>query len=322
VPVFREKVLGPNHPSVATSLTNFAVLYRAQGRYSDADLLRKRTEAMPGWEVVDVPILFATNRAAEFASGRTTFGAKQEADIQEIVFGKGTVRAPKSEVLNRANRLAQALGQLHRAAGRQTFASGLAVHSVERNECGVEFAAVARDQLSRAARFPEQAFIFVHGYNNSFEDAVQRTAMIAFNLDFDGAAFLFTWPSQEKLAGHDLDRKRARIAAPFLLALLEKIGTALPDVKLHLIAHVYITKTSETSRADPVWKMRLVEGPSAGYSGGGRSKHRADQRSCFECDEAVNLCNDGRNHRWNTPASSSHCLPRPRHSLALAYGSG
>jgi hypothetical protein len=26
-------------------------------------------------------------------------------------------------------------------------------------------------------------------------------------------------------------------------------------------AHVYITKTSETSRGDPVWKMSLVEGP-------------------------------------------------------------
>ena len=26
-------------------------------------------------------------------------------------------------------------------------------------------------------------------------------------------------------------------------------------------AHVYITKTTETSRGDPVWKMSLVEGP-------------------------------------------------------------
>jgi len=38
----REKALGPEHPLVATSLGNLAVLYRAQVRHSVAEPLFKR----------------------------------------------------------------------------------------------------------------------------------------------------------------------------------------------------------------------------------------------------------------------------------------
>ena len=39
----REKVLGPEHPDVATSLNNLASLYRNQGRYPEAEPLYKRS---------------------------------------------------------------------------------------------------------------------------------------------------------------------------------------------------------------------------------------------------------------------------------------
>jgi tetratricopeptide (TPR) repeat protein len=42
----QEKVLGPNHPNVATSLNNLAELYHTQGRYADAEPLYKRSLAI------------------------------------------------------------------------------------------------------------------------------------------------------------------------------------------------------------------------------------------------------------------------------------
>ena len=39
----REKVLGPEHPDVATSLNNLAALYRAQGKYEEAEPLYQRS---------------------------------------------------------------------------------------------------------------------------------------------------------------------------------------------------------------------------------------------------------------------------------------
>ncbi|MDA2935138.1 tetratricopeptide repeat protein, partial [Acidobacteria bacterium AH-259-D05] len=51
-PLFRrslaigEKVLGPEHPNVATSLNNLAELYRAQGKYAEAEPLYQRALAI------------------------------------------------------------------------------------------------------------------------------------------------------------------------------------------------------------------------------------------------------------------------------------
>ncbi len=41
-----EKALGPEHPHVATSLNNLAGLYRAQGKYAEAEPLLKRSLAI------------------------------------------------------------------------------------------------------------------------------------------------------------------------------------------------------------------------------------------------------------------------------------
>lgn len=77
----------------------------------------------------------------------------------------------------------------------------------------------------------------MHGYNNSFEDAVRRGAMIAFDLDFDGLIGVFAWPSRSGMTAYMGDRERAQTAAPFLLDMLETIGKALPDVKIHIVSH-------------------------------------------------------------------------------------
>ncbi len=44
--MIKEKVLGPDHPRVATSLNNLAALYQAQGRYTEAEPLYKRALAI------------------------------------------------------------------------------------------------------------------------------------------------------------------------------------------------------------------------------------------------------------------------------------
>ena len=49
VGILAEKEFGPDHPHVAASLNNLAELYRAQGRYADAEPLYERSLAIwPG----------------------------------------------------------------------------------------------------------------------------------------------------------------------------------------------------------------------------------------------------------------------------------
>jgi tetratricopeptide (TPR) repeat protein len=44
--VIRERVLGSDHPDVATSLNNLASLYKSQGKYDEAEPLHRRALAI------------------------------------------------------------------------------------------------------------------------------------------------------------------------------------------------------------------------------------------------------------------------------------
>lgn len=83
----------------------------------------------------------------------------------------------------------------------------------------------------------EDAFVFVHGYNVTFEEALLRTAQIAYDLRFRGAPICFSWPSQGGVAAYTVDEANVRWATQhlerFLLALKERSGAR----RIHLIAH-------------------------------------------------------------------------------------
>ena len=56
-----------------------------------------------------------------------------------------------------------------------------------------EFYTQVREVVGHSSR--KEAFVFVHGFNVTFESAVYRTAQIAYDLGFDGAPILYSWPS-------------------------------------------------------------------------------------------------------------------------------
>ena len=83
----------------------------------------------------------------------------------------------------------------------------------------------------------EDAFVFVHGYNVTFEEAVLRTAQIAYDLKFEGAAVTYSWPSQGGYAQYPIDEANVRWSTPhlerFLAALRDRSGAK----RVHLVAH-------------------------------------------------------------------------------------
>ena len=83
----------------------------------------------------------------------------------------------------------------------------------------------------------KDAFVFVHGFNVSFEDAVRRTAQIAFDLDFHGAPILFSWPSCAEVKGYAMDEATIDWVLPHLSQFLHDIASRGQVHTLHLIAH-------------------------------------------------------------------------------------
>lgn len=97
--------------------------------------------------------------------------------------------------------------------------------------------ALVRERLQASARFKDQAIIFVHGYNTSFDNAVYRTAQIAYDLKFDGAPFLYSWPSGGAVASYTYDRESAGQSEPYLRQFLEMVVKETGAKSVSVIAH-------------------------------------------------------------------------------------
>ncbi len=83
----------------------------------------------------------------------------------------------------------------------------------------------------------KEAFVFVHGYNVTFEDAARRTAQFAFDLEFDGAPVLYSWPSRGKWWQYAVDETNVAWSVPHLESFLKTIAVTSGARTVHLIAH-------------------------------------------------------------------------------------
>jgi esterase/lipase superfamily enzyme len=77
---------------------------------------------------------------------------------------------------------------------------------------------IDKDELVHA-RAESGALVFVHGYNTSFDDAVFKTAQIAYDARFPGVPVAFVWPSLHSLTAYDYDRESASFSTDALLEL-------------------------------------------------------------------------------------------------------
>ena len=100
-----------------------------------------------------------------------------------------------------------------------------------------ELTALVNEKITESAR--KEAFIFVHGFNNTFEQATLRTAQFAYDLGFQGAPIMFSWPSQgsPQLDQYKLDEQMNELTvAPFKGFLRHFLQTSSAR-NVYLIAH-------------------------------------------------------------------------------------
>ena len=91
-------------------------------------------------------------------------------------------------------------------------------------------ARVAESDVSRA-------FVFVHGYSVTFEDAARRTAQIAYDIGFRGAPVFYSWPSQGTKVGYPIDVENVAWSEANLIAFLEEFFDRSAAEEIHLVAH-------------------------------------------------------------------------------------
>jgi esterase/lipase superfamily enzyme len=193
-----------------------------------------------------IPIFYGTDRANEAMSGSTpSYGPKRG----EITYGVAEVSVPDDHRMGEIER-----PRWWKLQFRADPAKHVVVQSVQEVPLS-EFEARARQTLERGSK--REVLLFVHGFNVGFEDAVARTAQIAFDLHFEGLAYLYSWPSEGSVPKYTTDEENVAWSRPrfaqFLTMLRDRLGANVVHVLAHSMGSRLLAETlaSLVSRADP-----------------------------------------------------------------------
>jgi esterase/lipase superfamily enzyme len=102
----------------------------------------------------------------------------------------------------------------------------------------------------------KDAFVFVHGYNVGFQNAVRRTAQIAYDLKFEGAAITYSWPSQEGLLSYTVDETNVDWTVPHLKDFLQGIAERSGAKSVYLVAHSMGNRALATALREMVMEQK------------------------------------------------------------------
>lgn len=124
------------------------------------------------------------------------------------------------------------------------------------------------DLKSMQAKKGKNLLVFIHGYNVSFEDAAKRTAQMAYDVDFPGAAVFYSWPSQADWYGYESDRRRIERSVMQIRSFLEDLAARSGATSINIVAHsmgnVGLTaalKDIATPTKEPIFNQVVLAAP-------------------------------------------------------------
>ncbi len=97
------------------------------------------------------------------------------------------------------------------------------------------------DEVQRVvAELPKDqrsCFVFIHGFNVTFENAAKRTAQIHYDLEFSGVPIFFSWPSRASIRHYFSDRNEIEFSRYVIKEFLLNVSQRLNADRIHVIAH-------------------------------------------------------------------------------------
>ncbi len=182
-----------------------------------------------------VSILYGTNRA-QVAEPFNTLRFSN-APAAELSLGRADItasRAPSKSAHDRVWPTAVITGGETNAgapAARSFAVTGLTTLTVG------AFHEASVSKLAISKRDKSHALVVIPGSTMDFEAALYRTAQLTSDLRFDGAPFLFSWPSSGNPSRYPSDREAAKAASPQLAAFLKLVAAESGATSISLLAH-------------------------------------------------------------------------------------
>lgn len=201
----------------------FALAVTGCANQNTHDLLNKTTITAPASDIAATHEIFvATTRQHATKDPRQVFDGDRSLTTS---YARVDVTVPK---VHQVGAIERAKGSANSNPAKDFTATG-----VTHYEDAPQFAnAVGADIAMRGDR----ALVFVHGFNNGFDDGIYRLTQIAHDTKYPGTPVLFSWASSGKASGYIYDKESANAARDDLEATLRML--AKTRVKsIDIIAH-------------------------------------------------------------------------------------
>lgn len=187
------------------------------------DLLNRTAIEAPASEIAATHEIFvATTRKRAAKEPRQVFDRERSLTTS---FARVDMTVPK---LHQPGRIERAKGSAPSDPAKQFAAARVAYYRDQQ----VFAKAIGADIARRGGR----VLVFVHGFNNGFDDGVYRLAQIAHDTGYAGTPLLFSWASAGATTGYIYDKESANAARDDLEATLKMLaGTRAKSIDI--IAH-------------------------------------------------------------------------------------
>ncbi|MFO1426529.1 MAG: alpha/beta hydrolase [Steroidobacteraceae bacterium] len=244
---------GPRHLRVRQSLSALQALYAKRRPLGRCGLHRREIDALdrssrevpaatlpqPGKDrrytqkdgFASVRVFYGTNRAPTGERNPANFYGAQRGELQ---FGYCDVTIPethKEGELETASRWSMLTINYDPQAARRRFVLLQTVQPLPRDR----FLTALRAHMASSPT--RELLVFIHGYNNTFEDASRRAAQLVYDLDFDGTPVMFSWPSKASTTSYTADEATVGISGRRLADFLQVVAAEAGATRVHIVAH-------------------------------------------------------------------------------------
>jgi esterase/lipase superfamily enzyme len=191
---------------------------------------RDTTSASAKLSYTTVKIFFGTDRVKVINNDRNSpgfnFGSETTRLTDNYFVGYTIVTIPKSHKQGIIDKNSLLKLQLFKTANNSMIQKSITVLS------DYDFNKIIHNTSNKT-----DAFIFVHGYNNTFEDAALRTAQLVQDIDYPLTPFMYSWASNGQNLDYIGDATNCNLATTFFLRFLRRIAKNGNYKHLHIIAH-------------------------------------------------------------------------------------
>lgn len=241
-------VLGPKDPAGRFLLFDLADAQAAAAKTLAAAQTRRRAEKLE--QIAIASVLGGTLGAApeqnapysivpvHFKTTRSTAGKLdpyrhfQSVRASEDTFGISYVSVPRDRAVGPLPQ-----PSVFRLDFRPDPARHVIVKEIVKSNNHSAFLASLRDGLQTSQR--KEVLIYIHGFNQSFANAVETAAGMAVDLEVDGSVLAFSWPSKNDVLRYaaDIEEVSALRNQQALRDLITEAATAIGAQRVFLVAH-------------------------------------------------------------------------------------